>query len=152
MKSGRQLKLIEIIQKYEVETQEELLEKLQQEGYRVTQSTISRDIRELKLTKIAAQNGRQKYAIVNDGKQDDLTGKYRRVLQECYLSMDTAQNMVVIKTVSGMAMAVAAALDAFEWPEPVGTIAGDDTIMCATHSAKDAESLVQKIAEILGEV
>ena len=127
MKKKRQGKIIEIIQKYNVGTQEELADRLREEGFQVTQATISRDIRELKLSKMSAEDGVQKY-IVLEQNGGELENRYVRVLQEAYSSVDTAQNLVVIRTVSGMAMAVAAALDAMKLPEIVGCIAGDDKI------------------------
>lgn len=149
MKSSRQSKIIEIITKYEVETQEELIERLREEGFHVTQATISRDIRELKLTKVSLENGRQKYVALGEPDSSGLKEKYRRVLKEGYVTMDMAQNILVIKTVSGMAMAVAAALDTFGWQEIVGSIAGDDTIMCAVRSVDDTVQLMEKIKKLL---
>lgn len=148
MKTGRQSKIIEIIQKNEVETQEELSEYLVREGYSVTQATVSRDIRELKLTKISMNNGRQKYAILNDA-PDDMSQKYARILRDGFVSMDMAQNILVIKTVSGMANAVCAALDSMQLQEIVGSIAGDDTIMCAIRTVEDTTALMKKIKKIV---
>lgn len=148
MKTSRQAKIIEIIQRHDVETQEELSEYLVEEGFCVTQATVSRDIRELKLTKISLSNGKQKYAVLKET-GEDMTEKYVRVLQEGFVSMDMAQNILVIKTVSGMAMAVAAALDAMQWNEVVGCIAGDDTIMCAVRSADDTLILMEKIKKVV---
>ena len=148
MKTGRQSKIIEIIQKNEVETQEELSEYLVREGYSVTQATVSRDIRELKLTKISMNNGRQKYAILNDA-PDDMSQKYARILRDGFVSMDMAQNILVIKTVSGMANAVCAALDSMQMKEIVGSIAGDDTIMCAIRTVEDTTALMKKIRKIV---
>ena len=123
MKTNRQSKIIEIIQKNEVETQDELSALLEKDGFRVTQATVSRDIRELKLTKIPTASGRQKYAVITDA-PENLSKKYERVLREGFLSMDMAQNILVIKTVSGMASAVCAAIDAMKMREIVGSIAG----------------------------
>ena len=148
MKTGRQSKIIEIIQKNEVETQEELSEYLVREGYSVTQATVSRDIRELKLTKISMNNGRQKYAILNDA-PDDMSQKYARILRDGFVYMDMAQNILVIKTVSGMANAVCAALDSMQMQEIVGSIAGDDTIMCAIRTVEDTTALMKKIKKIV---
>lgn len=148
MKTGRQSKIIEIIQKNEVETQEELSEYLVREGYSVTQATVSRDIRELKLTKISMNNGRQKYAILNDA-PNDMSQKYARILRDGFVSMDMAQNILVIKTVSGMANAVCAALDSMQMKEIVGSIAGDDTIMCAIRTVEDTTALMKKIKKIV---
>ena len=148
MKTGRQSKIIEIIQKNEVETQEELSEYLVREGYSVTQATVSRDIRELKLTKISMNNGRQKYAILNDA-SDDMSQKYARILRDGFVSMDMAQNILVIKTVSGMANAVCAALDSMQMQEIVGSIAGDDTIMMAVRTVEDTKSLMNQILQLV---
>lgn len=133
MKIGRHAKIVDLISKYDIETQEELAERLAKEGYQVTQATISRDIRELKLTKISTNDGRQKYALMqNHGV--GMNEKYLRVLSEGFVSMDMAQSILVVKTVSGMAMAVAVAMDAMHWPEVAGCIAGDDTT-CAQCAA-----------------
>ena len=126
MKAERHAKVIELIRKYNIETQEELADRLNSEGYNVTQATVSRDIRELKLTKVSDGTGRQKYVAL-DGKDSSMSDKFIRILKEAYVSVDMAQNILVVKTVSGMAMAVAAAIDAMPWPELVGCIAGDDT-------------------------
>lgn len=144
MKKIRQGKIIEIIQKYDVDTQEELASRLAEAGYNVTQATISRDIRELKLSKIPTGGGRQKYVVF---KQDDshMGDKYIRVLRDGYASMDMAQNILVIKTSAGMAMAVAAALDALKFTEIVGCIAGDDTIFVAVRTVEETQSLMEKI-------
>ncbi len=148
MKIARHSKIIELIHRYDIETQEELAEKLNEEGFEVTQATVSRDIRELKLTKLALDNGKQKYIILQN--QDvQMNDKYLRVLKEGYLSVDRAENILVIKTVSGMAMAVAAALDAMNWSEIVGCIAGDDTIMAAIRTKEDALIVMDKIRKIV---
>ena len=148
MKTNRQSKIIEIIQKNEVETQDELSALLEKDGFRVTQATVSRDIRELKLTKIPTASGRQKYAVITDA-PENLTKKYERVLREGFLSMDMAQNILVIKTVSGMASAVCAAIDAMKMREIVGSIAGDDTIMCAIRTVDDTYAVMKKIRRIV---
>ena len=148
MKVDRHSKIIEIIGKRDIETQEELADILNCEGYNVTQATVSRDIRELKLSKISV-NGKQKYVVLSRN-EVTLSDKYKRVLKDGYVSMDMAQNILVIKTVSGMAMAVAAALDAMNWNEIVGTIAGDDTIMCAIRTVDDTKALMEKIRRLIG--
>ena len=148
MKTIRQSKIIEIIQKNEVETQDELSALLEKDGFRVTQATVSRDIRELKLTKIPTAGGRQKYAVITDA-PENLSKKYERVLREGFLSMDMAQNILVIKTVSGMASAVCAAIDAMKMREIVGSIAGDDTIMCAIRTVDDTYAVMKKIRRIV---
>ncbi len=148
MKIERHSKIVELISKYEIETQEELAALLNKEGYNVTQATVSRDIRELKLTKMPVDDGKQKYVVIQN-KEGWLSDKYIRVLRDGYVSMDMAQNILVIKTVSGMAMAVAAALDAMQWHEIVGCIAGDDTIMCAVRSVDDTLILMEKIRKVV---
>ena len=148
MKQTRHIRIVELIEKYDIETQEELAEYLKKDGFTVTQATVSRDIRELKLTKITTGNGRQKYAVLQ---QDDshLGDKYIRVLKECFVSMDSAQNILVIKTGVGMAMAVAAAIDAMKFEEIVGSIAGDDTIMMAIRTVEDTQVVMRKIRETM---
>ena len=116
MKKKRHEKIIDLITRYEVETQEELVDRLRADGYEVTQATVSRDIRELKLSKIPNGRGKQKY-VAFQGEEVQLGDKYARVLKEGYVSMDLAQNLLVLKTVSGMAMAVAAAVDAMSIEE-----------------------------------
>jgi len=149
MKRKRQEKIVELINRYEVETQEELVELLQKEGCQVTQATVSRDIRELKLSKIPNGRGRQKY-VTFDGEEPHLGDKYGRVLKEGYVSMAPAQTLLVLKTVSGMAMAVAAAIDAMKIEEVVGCIAGDNTVMIAMGSAEDARIVMEKIRIMIG--
>ncbi len=148
MKKKRHAKILEMIQQAEIDTQEELAARLREEGFQVTQATVSRDIRELKLSKIPATGGGQRYVAL---KQEDhrLGDKYIRVLRDGFASMDIAQNILVMKTVSGMAMAVAAALEALDFSEIVGCIAGDDTIFLAMHSVEDAGALAEKISEML---
>ena len=148
MKSQRQAKILELVKRYEIETQEELSERLLMEGFPVTQATVSRDIRELRLTKVSRGGGKQKYAVLND-KNTDMTEKYTRVFREGFMSMDMAQNILVIKTVSGMAMAVAAALDHMDCHEIVGSIAGDDTIMCAVRTVDDTISLMERLRKLV---
>ena len=148
MKTKRQTKMLELIKKHNIETQEELSDYLQKEGYQVTQATVSRDIRELKLTKVAMSNGRQKYAALTEP-NEDLSEKYTRVFRDAFVSMDMAQNILVIKTVSGMAMAVAAAIDAMHLHEIVGCIAGDDTIMCAVRSVDDTIAVMGRLRKLV---
>lgn len=148
MKVSRHAKIIELISQYDIETQEELAEYLNNAGFKVTQATVSRDIRDLKLTKIPADNGKQRYAV-HQTSENGMSEKYIRILRDGYVSMDMAQNILVIKTVAGMAMAVCAALDAMKWNEIVGSIAGDDTIMCAVRSIEDTITVMDKISKIV---
>ena len=146
MKRERHTKIIELVSSMDIETQEELARNLKEAGYNVTQATVSRDIRELNLTKVPSSNGRQKYSFMKSDK-DHLNEKYIRILMEGFVSMDMAQNILVIKTVSGMAMAVAAALDAMDCHEIVGSIAGDDTIMCAVRTVEDTTALMGRYGQ-----
>ncbi len=148
MKISRQSKIIELINKYDIETQEELADRLMKDGYNVTQATVSRDIRELKLTKVAVDGGRQKY-IVLQKTEPGMSEKYTRVLRDGFVSMDMAQNIMVVKTVPGMAMAVAAALDALQMNSIVGSIAGDDTVMCAIRSTEETVQVMEKLSKLL---
>ena len=148
MKVNRHAKIIELIGKYQVETQEELAAYLTKEGFKVTQATVSRDIRDLKLTKIPTEDGKQRYTV-HPKSDTTLNDKYIRVLKDGFASMDMAQNILVIRTVSGMAMAVATALDALEFSEVVGTIAGDDTIMCAIRTVDDTMKVMDKINKMV---
>ena len=148
MKLERHSKIVELIGKYEIETQEELADRLQEAGFRVTQATVSRDIRELKLSKISNGKGQQKYVAFTQ-EEPHLGDKYSRVLKEGYVSMALAQNLLVLKTVSGMAMAVAAAVDALKIEEVVGCIAGDNTVMMAMQNEKDAEAVMEKIGRLV---
>ena len=150
MKSKRHAKILEIISKYSIETQEELSERLEQEGFPVAQATVSRDIRELKLTKAQDGSGRQKYISLNEN-QPDMSEKYIRIFRDGFVSMDMAQNILVVKTVAGMAMAVAAALDAMDCREIVGSIAGDDTVMCAVRTVEETEALMGRLHKMMEE-
>ena len=148
MKIKRQSKILELIRNNNIETQEELQAYLVKDGFAVTQATVSRDIREMKLTKIATNDGKQKYASLKDN-AEDLSEKYVRVLKDGFVSMDMAQNILVIKTVSGMAGAVCASIDAMHIHEIVGSIAGDDTIMCAIRTTEDTIALMKKLRKIV---
>jgi len=147
MKINRQVKIVELVNKNEIETQDELAELLNNEGYNVTQATISRDIRALKLTKVTTESGKQKYVVLQN-KEIIFSDKFARVLREGFVSIDVGQNVIVIKTLSGMAMAVAAALDAMENNEILGCIAGDDTIMCVVKDASEAIFVMDKIRKL----
>ena len=148
MKVKRQSKILELIRNNDIETQEELQAYLEKDGFAVTQATVSRDIRDMKLTKISTNTGKQKYVVLNDS-TEDLSEKYVRVLKDGYVSMDMAQNILVIKTVSGMAGAVCASIDAMNIHEIVGSIAGDDTIMCAIRTTEDTIAIMKKLRKIV---
>jgi len=152
VKIKRQTKIIELIKNKPVETQEELTNLLNDAGFCVTQATVSRDIRELRLTKVSIEGGLQKYALLSSEKQ--LSARILRTFNDGVLSIEYAQNLIIIKTPEGMAMAVAACLDALSsldmlGTEILGTIAGDDCIFCAVKSEEKAISAIAKMKEIL---
>ena len=147
MKSERHRKILEIINKNDIETQEELAAALIDAGFNVTQATVSRDIKMLNLTKMVV-NGHKKYVVFKND-NNNMNDKYIRVLRDGFSDMDMAQNILVIKTAPGMAMAVCAAIDALEWNEIVGSIAGDDTIMCAVRTVNDTLLVMNKIKKLI---
>ena len=147
MKIERHRKIIEIINKNDIETQYELAEMLNREGYNVTQATVSRDIKQLKHIKKNV-GGKHKYAVYQNNTSNTMN-KNISILKEGFVSMAMAQNILVIKTGVGLAMAVAATLDAMQWEEMVGCIAGDDTIMCAISSVDDTLIVMDKINKLL---
>ena len=143
MKTDRHKKILEVIDRYEVGTQEELAKILNDEGYNVTQATVSRDIRELNLSKVSVDGKRTRYATLTKDKPV-ASDKFLTVLKEGFVSMDMAQNILVIKTAP-----VCAAIDALEWNEIVGSIAGDDTIMCAVRTVNDTLLVMNKIKKLI---
>ncbi len=145
-KTARQEKIIEIVSNNDIETQNDLAVMLNDAGFKATQATVSRDIKELHLEKRA--KGKGSYYFYPEGRVMN-QNKYLRVFNDALVKIESAGNIVVIKTASGMAMAVAAALDSLGMREVVGTIAGDDTIMCATHSDKEASAVVSHIKKML---
>jgi transcriptional regulator of arginine metabolism len=148
LKTARHEKIMELIRDYQIDTQEELASRLNDAGFKVTQATVSRDIRALKMTKVSGKDGKSYYAILKD-MPSTLTDKYTRVLNEALMSMDVGANLLVIHTVPGMAMGVGAALDALKWEEVLGCIAGDDTVMCACRTAEDAQIVMDRVKKIL---
>lgn len=149
MKNKRQEAILDIILKNDVETQESLLEHLKERGFDVTQATVSRDIRELELIKVTSKSGGYKYASASRG-ETRTNAKYTNIMRETVVSVESASNLVVIKTYSGMAQAAAAAIDAIFGNEVLGTIAGDDTIFAAAHTASAAQSIARRLKEPLG--
>ena len=150
MKGKRHAKIIELINKFDIDTQEELAERLFDAGFHVTQATVSRDIRELKLTKVSVEHGKQKYVVL-ESKKTDMYAKYVQVLRTGFMNMEKAQNILVIKTVSGMAMAVATALDELHIPGIVGSIAGDDTVMCAIRDSEEVLVVMEDIKKLVSD-
>ena len=148
MKVSRHAKILELIEKYDIETQDELAEKLRQEGFDVTQATVSRDIREMRLTKISVEKGKQKYTAMASS-DNEISDRLIRVFKEAVVKMDNAGNMVVIKTLEGMGMAVGVALDNMQNSEILGTIAGDDTVFCVIRGNHQAAELIERLYRII---
>ena len=148
MKRDRQKKILEIINSNIIETQEELSDMLLKAGYDVTQATVSRDIRELGIMKISMDTKTQRYVSVL-GSEYGINNRLLSVLKTGYISSKAAGNLIVIRTAVGMAMAVAAAVDALKMEEVVGCIAGDDTIFCAIANTEDVANVMSKLEEIV---
>lgn len=148
MKSKRHSKIIEIINSKAIETQEELAEELKIAGFEVTQATVSRDIKTLRLIKIQDSDGKYKYAIINQDK-NDMVEKLSSILVNTVLNVENIDKMVIVKTISGSASAAAEAIDRLELGEIAGTIAGDNTIFILVRTLQKAEDLVEKIAKML---
>lgn len=148
MKKKRHAAIIGIIEEFDIETQDELAHRLRQKDFVVTQATISRDIKELKLTKIPDHSGKQKYAVLTDS-SSKISERQKRVFKEGVISTQPAGTIMVIKTLEGMAMAVAAALDAMENDEIIGTIAGDDTIMSVMKDPEDVLTVIERLRRVL---
>ena len=149
MKETRLEKIKQLINENKIETQDELCKKLQDAGYDVTQATVSRDIRKLQLTKISDKtSGKQYYTLIKEHSIDHSL-KLNRVLQESFVDMIPSLNILVIKTVSGMAMAFAAALDNFNFKDIIGCVAGDDTVICVISSIDDMDNVMLEINNLL---
>ena len=149
MKSKRQTMILEIIAQQEIETQNQLMEALQNLGVRSTQATISRDIKELRLIKTLAPDGAYRYAAPPREEAAEPDTRLERIFRECVIRLDTAQNIVVIHTLPGLANAAASALDKMELPHLVGTIAGDDTAFLAMRSVADAQEFCREIEDMI---
>lgn len=148
MKSRRHSKILEIIAEYPIETQDELLTKLKSEGYKCTQATISRDIKDLRLVKNLGGDGKYRYVSASKS-STDIRSTFSTLFRSSVVSVDYAQNIVVIKTLSGMAQAVCAALDSTGYKSVIGTIAGDDTIFIACRTSESAESLTDELKKLI---
>lgn len=148
MKVARHTKILELIDNYDIETQEELAKKLQEAGFTVTQATVSRDVREMRLTKIATSDGKQKYAVTSNT-NSEIAERSVRVFKEAVTKMDYAQNTIVIKTLAGMANAVGAALDNMQENDIIGTLAGDDTVFCLVKSQQQAAIIIEKLYKMI---
>ena len=149
-KSKRHEKILELIARYEIETQEELQDRLNKEGFSVTQATVSRDIKDLRLIKTASLNGGYHYTVNHSGKsgREELAFKFHAIFAEAVEGIKSAQNLVVVKCYTGMANAVCAALDSLSWPGLVVTIAGDDTILLVMQDNQSAENIVAELYKL----
>ena len=150
IKSERHERILAIIRERIVETQEELLEALAGEGIRVTQATVSRDIKELGLIKRPVGDGRYRYYFPHDVDKEGGEARLRRLLGDSVVSMDSSENLVVIKTLTGNAHAVAAAIDAMDWEEMLGSVAGDDTILIVARSRAHVPGILEKLMKLRG--
>ena len=148
MKAKRHEMITKLIAAANVETQEELAEKLREYGFSVTQATVSRDIKELRLVKVLTPEGHYRYATVERA-EADLQERFIRMFSNCVISVVAAGNLIVLKTITGSASAAAEAVDSLKWPEILGSIAGDNTIFIAIRDAKYAGELVKKFQKML---
>ena len=149
LKAQRQAKIMEIISTINVETQEQLLKELQNAGFRSTQATISRDIKELRIVKELTALGTYRYTVAAKEVPTTFSSRINTIFRECVTRYDYAQNIVVLKTYSGMAQAAAAAIDAIQMQDIVGSVAGDDTILIVMRSTEIASDFTEKYKELL---
>ncbi len=148
MKTVRQVTILDIIEKHEIETQEELADALRQRGIKVTQATVSRDIKELRLLKVLTPMGTYKYATA-DKAENGLTDRFMRIMAESVLSVAASANMIVVKTLSGSASVAAEAIDSFHWPEVLGSLAGDNTIFLVIRTLDEVPVILTRIQEMM---
>lgn len=148
MKTKRHAKILEIIRDKAVDTQEELIELLRAEGFQVTQATVSRDIKELRLIKTLGIDGTYRYAPAK-AENVTISGQFYSLFSETVQSVDYAGNIVVVKSLPGMAQAVCASMDSMHWKDVVGTLAGDDTIICIVKSENQAIGLVTELKKLI---
>ena len=150
MKSQRQAKILEIIANKNVETQEQLLAELQAEGFRGTQATISRDIKELRIVKELTSLGNYRYTVSNSDIGSSFTTRLNTIFRECVISFDYAQNIIVVRTLPGLASAAGSAIDAMNLSAIVGSLAGDDTVMIVMRDTNAAATFCGEIKALLG--
>ncbi|MDO7905154.1 transcriptional regulator ArgR [Paenibacillus sp. JX-17] len=144
MKGQRHIKIREIITQKEIETQDELVEALRDSGFQVTQATVSRDIKELLLIKVPMDDGRYKYSLPTDQRYNPVS-KLKRALVDNFLHIDYTGNLLVMKCLPGTANSIAALLDNIEWPEIMGTISGDDTILIICRTPDNSTTVMSQI-------
>lgn len=148
MKTGRHAKILELIREYDIDTQEELMRILRDNGFDVTQATVSRDIKELRLVKSLGPSGRYRYSTSRDA-SSDISSKFYSLFADSVVSVNSAQNMLVIKCMTGMAQAVCASMDAIDFKGIIGTIAGDDTIFCVCKTSEDAKNRQEELSKLI---
>ena len=148
MKSTRHSLILEIIEQKDIETQEELAEELKRRGVKVSQATVSRDIKELRLLKVLSDHGGYKYATVERAEKG-MSERFIRILSESVISLDNVGNLIVIKTLSASANAAAEAIDSMKWSEVLGSIAGDNTILVIARSEEAVESLMARFNTLI---
>ena len=148
MKAKRQALIREIVEQQSIQTQEELAEALRQHGMVVTQATVSRDIREMHLLKVLAENGSYRYATMEKG-DAGMSDRLIRMLSDCVVEMNSANNLIVIRTLPGSAHVAAEAIDNLKWPEILGTIAGDNTILVIVRSNEEVEAVIKRFRSIV---
>ncbi len=149
MKKKRHERILELINRYSIDTQEELLHRLRESGFAVTQATVSRDIKELRLVKVLSPDGKYRYMSAAE-KARDGDVKFNSLFQDSAVAVDHAQNIVTIKCLTGMANAVCAAMDALRWDGVVGTLSGDDTIFVLVRDETEAVRLADRLKSMIG--
>ncbi|MFF2887689.1 transcriptional regulator AhrC/ArgR [Paenibacillus sp. NPDC057967] len=149
MKSMRQFKIREIITSGEIETQEELVEALRTSGMQVTQATVSRDIKELMLVKVPLSEGRYKYSMPMEQQRQNPVHKLKRAMLDHFTHIDYTDNLVVLKCLPGTANAIGGLIDNMEWPEVMGTICGDDTILIICRTKEQSASIVEQLLAVM---
>ncbi len=150
MKNARQEKILQLIKKYSIDRQEELQARLSECGFKVTQATVSRDIRELGIIKSQGEDGTYKYRAPGGKKQGEINGKFAVILSQAVSKVSCANNLIVVKTYTGMGSAVGAAFDAMELEEVLGTLAGDDTLLIIATDNESAQNVTEKLNELIG--
>lgn len=147
MKTKRQSRILEIIQSRRIETQDELIGALRESGFPITQATVSRDIKELRLVKTLDNSGAYRYAVAAPEKAH-ISSRFNSIFQDAVRHVDFAGNLVVVKCISGMAQAACAALDSLHWDTVIGTLAGDDTFVCIAKTQESAVTLVEELKKL----
>lgn len=149
MKNLRQLKILEIIKNENIATQEELIDRLRQEGFNVTQATISRDTKQLHLVKVPLGNGQYRYTTAGERQGQRQVERLRRVFLECVSEVEGTENLIVVKSMSGTGPAVGEAIDALGWPEIIGTIAGDNTVLVVLRKRGQRNSVMERLRQFM---